>query len=55
MGTVDTSPAARRPCVVLFAKTVGPGRHTLRIVVLGKHNLHSAGDRVDVDAFVVTS
>lgn len=53
--TVDTYSGTRRTCVVLFAKTVEPGRHTLRVVVLGKHNLHSAGDRVDVDAFVVTS
>jgi hypothetical protein len=53
--TVDTYSATRRTCVVLFAKTVKPGKHVLRIVVLGKNNQQSAGDRVDVDAFVVTS
>jgi subtilisin family serine protease len=52
--TVDTYSATRRTCVVLFAAAVKPGQHTLRIVVAGKNNKHSSGDRVDVDAFVVT-
>jgi subtilisin family serine protease len=52
---VDTYSATRRTCVVLFAKALKPGRHTMRIVVLGKKNKRATGDRVDVDAFVVSS
>ena len=37
------------------AATVKPGEHTLRIVVVGKHNKRSTGARVDIDAFVVSS
>ena len=55
VATVDAYSATRQTCQVLFATTVKPGRHTLRIVVLGKSNTRSAGSRVDVDAFVVTS
>ena len=54
VATVDTYSATRQTCQVLFAATVKPGRHTLRIVVLGANNNRSTGDRVDVDAFVVT-
>jgi hypothetical protein len=55
VATVDAYSATRQTCQVLFAATGKPGRHTLRIVVMGKHDKHSSGDRVDVDAFVVTS
>ncbi|HUR73512.1 MAG TPA: S8 family serine peptidase [Sporichthya sp.] len=53
VATVDTYSASRQTCQVLFARAVKPGRHTLRIVVLGHHNQRSAGDRVSIDAFVV--
>lgn len=55
VATVDAYSATRQTCQVLFATTVKPGRHTLRIVVMGKNNTRSSGDRVDIDAFVVTS
>lgn len=54
VATVDAYSATRQTCQVLFAATVKPGRHTLRIVVLGAKNTRSTGARVDVDAFVVT-
>jgi hypothetical protein len=54
VATVDAYSASRQTCQVLFSRTVKPGRHTLRIVVMGRHNNRSAGDRVDVDAFVVS-
>ncbi|WP_019876143.1 S8 family serine peptidase [Sporichthya polymorpha] len=55
VATVDTYSATRKTCRVLFAKTVKPGKHTLKIVVLGKHGAKSGGNRVDLDAFVVTN
>ncbi|GAA0621328.1 hypothetical protein GCM10009547_25020 [Sporichthya brevicatena] len=55
VATVDAYSATRKTCRVLFAKTVKPGKHTLKIVVLGKHRAASGGNRVDLDAFVVTN
>lgn len=55
VATVDTYSATRQTCRVLFARTVKPGRHTLRIVVMGQSNNRASGNRVDLDAFVVTS
>ncbi|MBA3745637.1 S8 family serine peptidase [Sporichthya sp.] len=55
VATVDAYSATRQTCQVLFATTTGPGRHTLRIVVMGQNSNRSSGDRVDIDAFVVTS
>jgi subtilisin family serine protease len=54
VATVDAYSATRQTCQVLFARTVKPGRHTLRIVVMGQNNNRSSGDRVDVDAFLVS-
>jgi hypothetical protein len=37
---------------VVWASDLGAGTHTVKIVVLGTHNAHSRGSRVDVDAFL---
>ncbi len=55
VATIDTYSATRQTCRILFAKKVTKGKHTLKIVVLGKGNARSSGDRVDIDAFVVSS
>lgn len=55
VATVDAWSATRQTCRVLFAKTLKPGKHTLRIVVLGQANSRATGKRVDIDAFVVSS
>jgi subtilisin family serine protease len=54
LGTIDTYSATRRTCVVLYATSVRPGRHILRVVVTGSHSGSATGNRVDVDGFVVT-
>lgn len=53
VGTVDTYSSSREVRQVLFSDSVKRGKHTLKIVVTGKNNSRSDGDRVDVDAFVV--
>lgn len=53
VATVDTYAPQREVCQVLFADSVKAGKHTLKIVVAGRHRSRSAGNRVDVDAFIV--
>jgi hypothetical protein len=53
--TVDAWAAEPLTCEVLFSTKVKPGKHTLRIVVAGRHGPYSTGNRVNVDAFVVMS
>jgi hypothetical protein len=37
---------------VVWTTDLGPGSHTVKIVVLGTHNARSRGSRVDLDAFL---
>lgn len=53
VGTVDTYSKHRALCQVLFSDSLKSDKHTLKIVVAGKHRSKSGGNRVEADAFVV--
>ena len=50
--TVDLYASSKSLARVVWTSDLGPGSHTVKIVVLGTHNVHSHGSRVDLDAFL---
>ena len=52
--TVELYKSSETPKMAVFAKSVGPGSHTVEIRSLGTKTSSSTGKRVDVDAFFVS-